>query len=182
MVKELRDLRRLRESRTSPAPRHGAFQATFQGRDSEGTPTQHPCLCGMNHKLSTCYYIIPEKRPSGWKPNHAIQQKVDDAISKLSPKSYKFQKIRRFQEEAKTTTRPNPMATPSHQLGSTNTDSSAAKQNSRSGGPSSFIVHGTSVRPIKSGAFSIPGEAYASDYSLRNSVILDSRSTCNIGN
>jgi len=182
MVKELRDLRRLRESRTSPAPRHGAFQATFQGMDSEGTPTQHPCLCGTLHKLSTCYYIIPEKRPSGWKPNHAIQQKVDDAISKLSPKSYKFQKIRRFQEEAKTTTRPNPMATPSHQSGSTNTDSGVAKQNGRSGGPSSFMVHGTSVRPIKSGAFSIPGEAYASDYSLRNSVILDSGSTCNIGN
>ena len=74
------------------------------------------------------------------------------------------------------------MATPSHQSGSTNTDSGVAKQNGRSGGPSSFMVHGTSVRPIKSGAFSIPGEAYASDYSLRNSVILDSGSTCNIGN
>lgn len=96
MVKELRDLRRLRELQTSPALRHGAFQATFQGRDSEGSTTEHPCLCGMLHKLSTCYYIIPEKRPSGWKPNYAVQQKVDDAISKLRPKSYKLAKIRRF--------------------------------------------------------------------------------------
>jgi hypothetical protein len=74
------------------------------------------------------------------------------------------------------------MAPATNQLGTTNTDSGAAKQSGRSGGLSSFVVHGTSVRLIKSGAFSILGEAYASDYSLWNSVILDSGSTCNIRN
>ena len=95
MIKEFRDLRRLNESQAAPRARHGAFAASFQGQNADGSPKVYKCICAEEHRYARCLYLIPEIRPSRWKPNPTIQKKVDDALAKIGPYDRRLASIRR---------------------------------------------------------------------------------------
>jgi hypothetical protein len=178
MVQELRELKRLQASRQPSSARHGAFAASLQDLDSNGKPVKRKCLCDEFHLYRTCPYLIPERRPAGWKPNHSIQKKVDDLVAAMQPHDRRLFTIRRAQEQARNSTTPNPTELP----GSSGT---ANNKNQGPGPKASMMVYRTSIQPIKSGSFNAFHDAETSsgsDYPLGNSVILDSGSTCNIGN
>jgi len=65
MIKEFRDLRRLNESQAAPRARHGAFAASFQGQNADGSPKVYKCIYAEEHRYARCLYLIPEIRPSG---------------------------------------------------------------------------------------------------------------------
>jgi hypothetical protein len=123
MIQELRELKRLADSRLPAQARHGAFPASFQGMDPEGNPIVLWCICGEQHRYAACNYLIPERRPTGWKPVPSIQKKVDDAMASMRAKpripknAKKLSGIKRAQEAARNSTTPNPTGPSSSQLG-----------------------------------------------------------------
>ena len=89
--------------------------------------------------------------------------------------------IRRLQEKAKNSTIPNPAVT---ELPGTS-KSAGNKKQGEEGPQAHMMTHGVSIRPIRAGvfnAFNTPETTTGLEYPLGNSVILDSGSTCNIGN
>jgi hypothetical protein len=89
--------------------------------------------------------------------------------------------IRRLQEKAKNSTTPNPAVT---ELPGTS-KSAGNKKQGEEGPQAHMMTHGVSIRPIRAGvfnAFNTPETTTGLEYPLGNSVILDSGSTCNIGN
>ncbi|MCJ1465955.1 hypothetical protein MMC07_004574 [Pseudocyphellaria aurata] len=57
---------------------HSAFNATFRG---QACRPPKPCLYGDRHWIADCYYLVPDRRPTGWTPNPTKQKKVDDAMN-----------------------------------------------------------------------------------------------------
>ena len=51
---------------------------TLRGQSLSKPPK--PCLCGEQHWIADCYYLVPEKRHTGWTPNSTKQKKVDEAM------------------------------------------------------------------------------------------------------
>ena len=51
-------------------------QTSFRGKGIE--PPE--CICGKNHWYSKCFYLNKKIRPSGWKADSEIQEKVQKAM------------------------------------------------------------------------------------------------------
>ena len=58
-------------------------KVSFRGQQ---TPPK-PCICSDTHWVADCYYLAPEKRPTGWSPN-SLKQKVDDALQNSRTKTW----------------------------------------------------------------------------------------------
>ena len=89
--------------------------------------------------------------------------------------------IGRLQEQARNSTTPNPAVT---ELPGTS-KSAGNKKQGEEGPQAHMMTHGVSIRPIRAGVFNAFNNTETStglDYPHGNSVILDSGSTCNIGN
>jgi hypothetical protein len=89
--------------------------------------------------------------------------------------------IRRLQEQARNLTTLNPAVM---ELPRTS-KSTGNKKQGEEGLMANMMAHDVSIRPIKAGvfnAFNNPETSTGLDYPFRNNVILDSGSTCNIGN
>lgn len=69
---------------------HSSFSTnsgpSFKGKQVPGPPK--PCLCGNAHWLADCYYLVPEKRPRGWKPKADKQKLVEDALKNSRTKTW----------------------------------------------------------------------------------------------
>src|SRR5437667_3485941 len=80
---------RLKTADKTPAI-HGAFaMPTFRnqkpdedGKQDKKEDMHKPCLCGKMHRFKACWYLVEELRPSGWKPDLAIQRQIDKKIQK----------------------------------------------------------------------------------------------------
>lgn len=70
--------------------------ATLDGQKEAGsTPAQSTrqkpskqlpdCVCGQKHFFQSCPYLVVSARPSGWRPDPAIERKIPETIGKLSP-------------------------------------------------------------------------------------------------
>ena len=57
-----------------------------RGKQVPGPPK--PCLCGNAHWLADCYYLVPEKRPRGWKLKADKQKLVEDALKNGRTKAW----------------------------------------------------------------------------------------------
>jgi hypothetical protein len=68
----------LRTETESPGSR-SAFP-TLQGQQEEiqeKAPKKTDCLCGEPHRFKDCLYLIPGRQPQGWKPDPAIQERIE---------------------------------------------------------------------------------------------------------
>jgi replicative superfamily II helicase len=43
----------------------------------EKAPKKTDCLCGEPHRFKDCPYLIPGRQPQGWKPDLAIQERIE---------------------------------------------------------------------------------------------------------
>jgi hypothetical protein len=75
-------------SRTRSA-QSNAFNTTLQGQglnDSaeapDGRPPLSSCVCGMKHPYADCYYLFPNLRPDGWKPNPGVEKRIETTLTK----------------------------------------------------------------------------------------------------
>jgi hypothetical protein len=59
-----------------------AFSTTFQGKPQEETqnPKKKECLCGEQHLYRDCPYLLRERQPAGWKPDPAIQERINKKL------------------------------------------------------------------------------------------------------
>ena len=80
---------------------HSAFatdaksnNSSFRGKEAP----PKPCICGDTHWVADCYYLAPEKRPTGWSPNSLKQKKVDDALQDSRTKTWVNTLIQRRKE------------------------------------------------------------------------------------
>ena len=69
-------------------------KTSFRGQQ---IPTK-PCICGDIHWVADCYYLAPEKRPTGWTSNSLKQKKVDDALQGSKTKTWVNTLIQRQKE------------------------------------------------------------------------------------
>ena len=70
-------------STTSPT-----FQDQQQGQHQQ-SDQKRPCLCGMQHRFSKCYYLMPSLRPESWKEDPKTREEIDAKIKK----SWKLKQI-----------------------------------------------------------------------------------------
>lgn len=88
---------------SSKGDTHSAF-ATKSGTSFRGqqllTPPK-PCLCGETHWLADCYYLVPENRPQGWRPNVAKQKKVDEALQDGRTKAWVERTLKKRKDKDK---------------------------------------------------------------------------------
>lgn len=64
-----------------PAAKSGAsFRGQSQGQPQSQSQPPKPCICGDTHWILDCHYLVPEKRPQGWRSNPLKQRKVDEAL------------------------------------------------------------------------------------------------------
>jgi hypothetical protein len=55
-------------------------QGQQQGQQEEiqeKAPKKTDCLCGEPHRFKDCPYLIPGRQPQGWKPDPAIQERIE---------------------------------------------------------------------------------------------------------
>jgi hypothetical protein len=83
VVEEYRDYRRQFAERDQN--NQSAFSITLQEqpqteKTQEKTPEKKDCLCGEPHRFKDCPYLIPEKQPQGWKPDPAIQERIETKL------------------------------------------------------------------------------------------------------
>ena len=84
----------LRTRTTDQIQGKSGFAASFQGKDQNGQSTQQTattheakgnerppmCLCGNRHLYQGCAYLNPDIQSSDWKPDEAIQSKVNKKL------------------------------------------------------------------------------------------------------
>ena len=49
----------------------------------EKTPEKRDCLYGEQHRFKDCPYLISDKQPEGWKPDPAIQERIETKLQNL---------------------------------------------------------------------------------------------------
>ena len=57
-----------------------AFTTTFQGQSQEGNRKKRDYLCGEPHRFKDRPYLSKEKRPTSWKPDQDIQERINAKI------------------------------------------------------------------------------------------------------
>ena len=83
LIKDFRHIHLQHLLQPSKSGGHAAF-FTKSGPSSrcqsqQPQPTK-PCVCRDTHWISDCFYLVPGKRPQGWKPNASQQKNVDEAL------------------------------------------------------------------------------------------------------
>ena len=91
LIEHFRNYIHLKAANKAPAS-YGAFPAaTFRnqkldedgnGKEGKKEDTHKLCLCGKMHRFKTCWYLMEDLRPNGWKPDPAIQHQIDEKIQK----------------------------------------------------------------------------------------------------
>ena len=90
LIRQFRDHLRTEEP-AEPRGQHGAFSATFQGKDSnqgskgssdKTTKPPSKCVCGGIHFYSDCNYLNPSRRKPNWTPKEATQKRIDELLAK----------------------------------------------------------------------------------------------------
>ncbi|EKG08947.1 hypothetical protein MPH_14101, partial [Macrophomina phaseolina MS6] len=77
--------------------------ATLRGKPQSGGPPPRPCLCGMLHWMSECYYLNEQVRPSGWKPKKDIQAQIQKKMSNPRTKAMVERALARGAKEGEPT-------------------------------------------------------------------------------
>ena len=87
VIEEFRHTIRLElETKETKGSSHSAFSSDESESAAEkpsfrGKPIPTPrCICTKVEWFSDCYYLNPDKRPAGWKPDPEIQKKVTNAL------------------------------------------------------------------------------------------------------
>lgn len=78
------------ESRYSGRQLSNHAFATFQGQSNQSLPSQsdrplRDCLCGEKHRFDDCYYLILDSRPSSWRPDPKIVEKIENKMKGSKP-------------------------------------------------------------------------------------------------
>jgi hypothetical protein len=63
---------------------------TFQGQSDQSLPSQsdrplRDCVCSKKHRFDNCYYLIPDSRPSNWKPDPKIVETIKNKMKGSKP-------------------------------------------------------------------------------------------------
>jgi hypothetical protein len=83
IIDRFRVQRQILRTETDRFSSQSAFQTTLQEQPKpqiEKTPEKKDCLCGEPHRFKDCPYLIPERQPEGWKPDPAIQERVETKL------------------------------------------------------------------------------------------------------
>lgn len=190
LVRRFRNTQRLHKSRAKVTARHGAFGATLNGMNANGTTEDPPCVCGQKHRYSKCFYLIESIRPSGWRPNQDVQRRIDAALGK-NPKLKHG--VLKAQNAAQNNASPNQANGPakgrseSVEFDSTRPTSTgnASEESHSSKTPlrRNFMTHLAKIdEPRLFGSFQVSENLAVPKYELHASTILDSGSDCHIGN
>ena len=106
VIEKFRNHIRLREAKktTKNTAGNSAFSAftapassdktTFRGNSAK----PGPCFCGQTHWRSNCYYLNEKIRPSWWKPNQKVQEKVEEEMTEPEKKAKVERAIARDEE------------------------------------------------------------------------------------
>jgi hypothetical protein len=173
IVSDFRDLYRIVKQRSRGKTLNSTFSASFQGQPPDPNKPLPLCLCGEHHFYSQCRYLIPAIRPTGWKPAAAIQSKADKALSSASlftKKNVPKARDRAQQQQQQQQGQPD-LPGPTAPMTST--------------GPLATIMAYHGRRPLgdsNKASFQVSHNATSSVYELHDSIILDSGSTCHVGN
>ena len=167
MISLFRDHQRLANARKGKAA--SAFPAALKDqvlesssgdtKESKTDSKKWPCICGLEHKLSECLYLIESKRPQGWTADPEVQKKVDEKLKQPGVKKA-VDNVRQYIAKGKEKER----ETKEHSTTSASSEGTA-----------------------KAGVFMAASysASNSSDYSLQESFILDSGATvhvCNLRN
>ena len=170
IVSDFRDLYRIVKQRSRGRTSNSTFSASFQGQTPDPDKPLPLCLCGEHHYYSQCRYLILSNRPAGWRPVAAIQSKTDKALSSASPftkKHVQKAKDRAQQQQQAQSDLPGPTA-----------------PMTSTGPPATIMAYHGRRQPGDSNKalFRVSYNATSLVYKLHDSIILDSRSTCHVGN
>ena len=157
-----RDHQRLANAKGNQSP--GAFPAHLNGQPLESGFTKEPkldnktrpCICGVEHLFSACPYLIESIRPPGWTTDPETQKRVEE---KLRFPGIKAAVDRARQRVAKTLEQAAVQGTPKATDGS-----KASLEKTRAFSATCYFT------------------ASSSNYSLRDSFILDSGATVHVCN
>jgi len=101
IAKEWRD--HMRAQRVNA--RGNAFDASLLGQSPDGSPgapdgrpPPSPCVCGKKHQYSDCYYLFPNRRHKGWKPNADVKRRVKRALEEDEKVRHTIERIKRRRE------------------------------------------------------------------------------------
>jgi hypothetical protein len=85
MVELFRNHQRLSNAQKGQASQ-STFTASFQGQSLQAenildlNNKKKLCLCGIEHRFKACPYLIESIRPKDWKPDQAVQMKIDEKL------------------------------------------------------------------------------------------------------
>jgi hypothetical protein len=137
-----------------------------------------PCICGSAHWHSDCYYLVPEKRPQGWKPNQDRQAKVDEAMKDTKTREFVNRNIKRTREFEATKSQGSALVSPS-----TSASVAASSSYQYGGTVSSSDNQATSIDQRGSFACTSTSSSFiATGFSLKHSWILDGGSNIHVCN
>lgn len=80
-----------------------SYAATLKGT----TGNLPPCVCGENHRYSTCPYLVESARSKGWSPDSVKQQEIeqalsnDDRLKQAVERGRKFARVNRDRKDRK---------------------------------------------------------------------------------
>jgi hypothetical protein len=69
----LKDLKQSQDQRKKP---------NFCKKDRQSGKTDPSCVCGANHPIYRCYYLVSMIAPKGWSPKEEITTKIISNISR----------------------------------------------------------------------------------------------------
>ena len=108
IIEEFRNRIRLRKTKKSAPASHSAFpvaETKESSKDSNKRPSFRgksiepaKCICGKKHWYSNCFYLNQKKRPSGWKADPEIQEKVQNAMKEKDFKAKVDRSLKRNNE------------------------------------------------------------------------------------
>jgi hypothetical protein len=106
LLSNLKDYLRDNENQTPQKGRHTAF-ASFQNQGNQSDQGDQsnqpplPCVCGINHWYSECYYLNQAIRPPGWTPKQAVERTIQAKIDSNPRTKAKVEKAqKKFQNRS----------------------------------------------------------------------------------
>ncbi|MCJ1262303.1 hypothetical protein MMC22_002173 [Lobaria immixta] len=66
-------------------------------KDPAPTPSK-PYVCGDIHWFSDCSYLVPEKRPQGWKADSEKQKKITEALKDTKIKAAVDRSLQKYKD------------------------------------------------------------------------------------
>jgi hypothetical protein len=162
MVELFRNHQRLSNAQKEQASQ-STFTASFQGQSLQAENSldlnnkKKLCLCGIEHRFKACPYLIESISPKDWKPDQAVQMKIDEKLKNTRLKAA----VERAQRK---------VAKNQEQQSATDQN----QQSSNNGNSNGEVLGAFTVSLCIASA--------STDYHLRNSFILDSGTTLHVCN